>query len=72
MTSSDGIHPFAIEHAPDGLYYLHTDRAPNKWSVAFDVNRQPQGFATEQEARDFAKEQFGAGDSDFATHPMAR
>ncbi len=43
MMSSDGIHPFAIEHAPDGLYYLHTDRAPNKWSVAFDVNRQPQG-----------------------------
>jgi hypothetical protein len=72
MTSTDGIHPFAIEHAHDGLFYLHTDRAPNKWSVAFDVNRQPQGFTTEEEARAFAREHFGASNDDFAPHPMAR
>lgn len=71
MTSFDGIHPFAIEHAPDGLYYLHPDRAPDKWSVAFDVNRQAQEVRDRGGAR-LRKDHFGAGDSDFAPHPMAR
>lgn len=71
MSNTHRVHPFAVEHAPDGKFYLHTDRAPNKWSVAFDVNRWEQGFATEEDARAFAKEHFGATDADFTPHPMA-
>ncbi|WP_426257003.1 hypothetical protein [Sphingomonas sp. DC2300-3] len=72
MTDKHGVHPFAVEHAADGQYYLHKDRAPNKHTHAFDVNRWLDPFDTEQEARAFAKEHFQASDDDFAAHPMAR
>lgn len=69
MHHDEGIHPFAIEPAGDGLYYLHVQRSPFR-SVAFVSSRLKEGFATEREAREFAAEYFQASDSDFAPSPM--
>lgn len=71
MTKAN-IHPFSVEHAADGLYYLHTNRAPNKNSVAFDANRHRDGFSADIQARAFAKEFYAATDEDFAPHSGAR
>ena len=72
MNPDQIVRPFAIEHAPDGPFYLHANRRFNANGKAFDSERKPEGFATEAEARAFAAEHMGATDDLIAPDPSKR
>jgi hypothetical protein len=64
---------YAIEKNPDdGLFYLHTDRELAANGKDFISNKLPQGFPTEAVAREHARLEHGAADSEIAPNSGVR
>jgi len=73
---TDRVHHFAVEHAADGSFYLLYKRRAIDGVPGFAAWRYPENkdgtayaFASDDEARAFAKTYLGATEEEFTSHP---